>query len=86
MATLRPHRAPDRISGQPELSVFLFGTNEEIRNLLGRRTGRDKKGLSRKNRRQYARMSIRELGAIQSDQGNFVPTRWNDDTGVDAKD
>ena len=32
--------------------------------------------------RQYALMSIRDLGSIESDQGNFVPARWNEDTGL----
>jgi hypothetical protein len=27
-------------------------------------------------------MSIRELGAIESKQGNLVPARWNEETGV----
>jgi hypothetical protein len=27
-------------------------------------------------------MGIRDLGSIESEQGNFVSARWNEDTGV----
>ena len=38
--------------------------------------------MTERTGRQYALMSIRDLGSIESDQGNFVPARWNEDTGV----
>ena len=65
------------------LSGFLFGTKQEIWNLLrGPKGMTETRSVEVRTARQYARMSIRDLGSIESDQGNFVPARWNEDTGV----
>jgi len=63
------------------LSGFLFGTKQEIWNLLRGLKGMTARSVGR-TARHYARMGIRDLGVIQSDQGNFVPARWNEETGV----